>query len=805
VARAIWKLGFAILLVFDTCASAGATATATITVTGAEGHRADQSWDVGPLLITISEPNYTFVEAVYYGQYSTPASVASQIAGTFTRDYLQNGLCASTSAVNPTVVTFKLRGTATFGAFRVTSPNTSFQLQGSGFTTYNWTPPVGSGGTIDTTVYMAGGVDHGTYYDSGTLSARVSGAQASVDWSQGSTPSSLASELAFAISTAAGGFVSASASGATVNVVSLTGGPPADATISSSAADTNTAFFSTASFSASTVNMSGGVASEGSLLYSFNIPDQGGYDVNGNVLSVADSVMGQWNYGYDNLNRLSSGSAVTSTAPGIPNTFAGVQPSWSYDAFGNRTAETWGGTGSATVPTSSSAAYAAPNNEISFSSMGTPTYDAAGNVTVDGLNSYLYDAEGRLCAVKNSTGALTGYIYDAAGIRVAKGSLTSFSCSFSSNGYQTTTSWVLGPGGEQVTEYAVSGGTSTWTHTNAFADGKLLATYTNASNGNDTIFALNDWLGTKRGEVGAGGCFSAFTSMQFGNGLSPTSTSNPCPDATEHHFTGKERDSESGNDYFGARYYASSLGRFMSPDWSAKEDPVPYAQLEDPQSLNLYSYVRNNPLARTDPDGHCGPADPFDCVRVLQAVGNAFVSGVKQFLYKGAASMADPTGRSQTIMAVGALGESAIPMPGGEEEESLATTNASVIRTATTEVEEEAPLATQAVRTPGPTVDPNTGAKVGRFIVDPKGNTMIEPEGGSTVSAGKGGVDTHTTYPNGSNYQRLNPQGHSTNPTPHGHGHLPGTGQYTKGQGSSISTSGKVVNPKSADAHWPIL
>lgn len=43
----------------------------------------------------------------------------------------------------------------------------------------------------------------------------------------------------------------------------------------------------------------------------------------------------------------------------------------------------------------------------------------------------------------------------------------------------------------------------------------------------------------------------------------------------------------------------------MSPDWSAKEDPVPYAVLGDPQSLNLYSYVRNNPLSKADPDGHC--------------------------------------------------------------------------------------------------------------------------------------------------------------------------------------------------------
>ena len=42
----------------------------------------------------------------------------------------------------------------------------------------------------------------------------------------------------------------------------------------------------------------------------------------------------------------------------------------------------------------------------------------------------------------------------------------------------------------------------------------------------------------------------------------------------------------------------------MSPDWSAKEDPVPYAKLDDPQTLNLYSYVGNNPLVRADADGH---------------------------------------------------------------------------------------------------------------------------------------------------------------------------------------------------------
>jgi RHS repeat-associated protein len=78
-----------------------------------------------------------------------------------------------------------------------------------------------------------------------------------------------------------------------------------------------------------------------------------------------------------------------------------------------------------------------------------------------------------------------------------------------------------------------------------------------------------------------------------------------------YHFTGKERDTESGNDYFGARYYSSSMGRFLSPDWSEYPTGIPYGDLENPQSLNLYGYVLNNPLKSTDPTGHthqeCAP------------------------------------------------------------------------------------------------------------------------------------------------------------------------------------------------------
>jgi len=71
-------------------------------------------------------------------------------------------------------------------------------------------------------------------------------------------------------------------------------------------------------------------------------------------------------------------------------------------------------------------------------------------------------------------------------------------------------------------------------------------------------------------------------------------------------FTSKERDSESGLDNYGARYYGSALGRFVTPDWSPKPVPVPFVDLHDSQTLNQYAYVRNNPLSKDDPDGHCG-------------------------------------------------------------------------------------------------------------------------------------------------------------------------------------------------------
>lgn len=76
------------------------------------------------------------------------------------------------------------------------------------------------------------------------------------------------------------------------------------------------------------------------------------------------------------------------------------------------------------------------------------------------------------------------------------------------------------------------------------------------------------------------------------------------------HFTGKEHDWETNLENFGARYDASSMGRFMTPDWSDGLDPVPNADLADPQTLNLYAYVADNPTTDTDPDGHDREVSP---------------------------------------------------------------------------------------------------------------------------------------------------------------------------------------------------
>jgi RHS repeat-associated protein len=119
----------------------------------------------------------------------------------------------------------------------------------------------------------------------------------------------------------------------------------------------------------------------------------------------------------------------------------------------------------------------------------------------------------------------------------------------------------------------------------------------------------------------SGGVCESMDYLPFGEN---NGTSGTC--STSHKFTGKERDSESGLDNFGARYDSSQYGRFMTPDWSAKPISVPYADFSDPQTLNLYSYTRNNPLNHTDSDGHCvGPLLIYCVVAAVAFLGGAAI------------------------------------------------------------------------------------------------------------------------------------------------------------------------------------
>jgi RHS repeat-associated protein len=74
--------------------------------------------------------------------------------------------------------------------------------------------------------------------------------------------------------------------------------------------------------------------------------------------------------------------------------------------------------------------------------------------------------------------------------------------------------------------------------------------------------------------------------------------------AQNYKFEGKERDTETGNDDFGAREYSWRFGRWLSSDWSATPVAVPYANLSNPQTLNLYAMVADDPESFADLDGH---------------------------------------------------------------------------------------------------------------------------------------------------------------------------------------------------------
>ena len=150
-------------------------------------------------------------------------------------------------------------------------------------------------------------------------------------------------------------------------------------------------------------------------------------------------------------------------------------------------------------------------------------------------------------------------------------------------------SFVYDLAGHEITQLSSTG---SWTRGEVYAGGRHLATY--SGTGGTTYFIHADWLGTERARSNvSGGSYETCTSLPFGDWLTCSGT-----DVSPMHFTGKEHDNETGLDNFGARYDASSLGRFMSPDPKHIN-----THLSDPQSFNRYAYTRDNPVLYVDPDG----------------------------------------------------------------------------------------------------------------------------------------------------------------------------------------------------------
>jgi RHS repeat-associated protein len=285
---------------------------------------------------------------------------------------------------------------------------------------------------------------------------------------------------------------------------------------------------------------------------------------NGNVtrqtITAAQTLVMVQEYQYDQVNRLKEAKESV-----------GGNQQWKqvygYDTFGNR----WVTVDSTLVPSPLT-----PRFESSFSAstnrIVASQYDGAGNQKVDGQGrTFDYDGENRQTRFNNGAGV---YEYDGDGVRVKKTDGTG------------TTVYVYNVGGQLLAEYhsdpvpgAAGGGGVSYLSADHLGSTRVV------TKGDGSVKARYDYLPFGE-ELGAG-----ISSRSAGMGYSAA-------DSTAQKFTSKERDSESGLDYFGARYYSSAQGRFTSCDPSGKS-----IQFTDPQTWNRYSYVLNNPLMYIDPQG----------------------------------------------------------------------------------------------------------------------------------------------------------------------------------------------------------
>jgi RHS repeat-associated protein len=324
---------------------------------------------------------------------------------------------------------------------------------------------------------------------------------------------------------------------------------------------------------------------------------------NGNVWGIVnnkDTTRTQ-TFTYDSLNRLSSAqnSGTDCNVMVLENKKKFWGNNYTYDAWGNLTTKALIQTPIPTCSGENLSVTVGLDNRLGSGYL----YDAAGNMTFNATpptQNYTWDQENRLTGAAGYT-----YTYDGDGSRVRKSN-----GNLAANG---TLYWYMTPG--VVAESDLAGTTKS---EYIFFDGGRVARRDGPTGAGGVFYYFSDHLKTASVITDSAGVIKAESDYYpWGGELKYVDN-----DANDYKFTGKKHDLETRLDYFGARYYANELGRFITPDWAAKAAAVPYADLADPQSLNLYSYVRNRPTVMADADGHTGETPQINGPPVVVDNGN---------------------------------------------------------------------------------------------------------------------------------------------------------------------------------------